>query len=177
MAEISLHDRILAHAVTAVSYLSANVRPVGNLVMGNDARVRRVAYRAVQALGKNGSSSWASYRGNPKAPRLPLPRLYAQVAQTWVNPAVADAYESSDTFRPAVAWKLGDVVMAAAIGQEDWQAVLAQGFYGMRLGRGQLHTAIGMLLPSGQDLIISSKGVKAGSITDSSEFPPNGLIF
>lgn len=153
--EASLPEIMRARIASAASHLSVTVRPVGNLIVGGDKRVKPMVYKTAR-IDDSAGPGWISYNGDRGATRLPIPRLYKRVAITHVDPLLVENYASSSRDSDsaaapsslAIAWKFkpGDTVaLATPLAVDDLNAIEGAGYYGMRIGRHNLITSLGLL--------------------------------
>jgi len=168
-------NRGVSRLASMVSWACVEFPTMGNLIIGGDDRVQRVRYRVVDLISTD-DSLWANFKGNPKVTRLPIPRLYISgdgvkrerlVGVTQVHHEAFGVLPLPDMCVPAIAWRLGDAVLATEITREDLRRIAIDG-YGMRIGHDDLHTTVGCLIGNGEDegLIIPPGVVTARTAVD-----------
>jgi hypothetical protein len=138
-------DRLLARIAAAASHLSVKVRPVGLALLGTDVRLARVPYSVVDA-SEVPEGAWAHYDGDPNGTALPVPRWYHLVTRTQIDrDALTELYGGNAETQVAIAWRLGDAVVAAQLSDEQAEAVMTAGYYDTLLGGGPNETTIGLV--------------------------------
>jgi hypothetical protein len=161
---VPLLDKAKAHAGAALSRLCVAVPVFGDFIIGGDERVQPVYYDVVDDVrGKAGS--WASYPGDPKGTPWLIPRLYRQVAWTEVNREEILRFREGDQsgLRLAIAWKVGEATVAAALTDEQVEQVYMDEGYGMRVGRGPLTTTLGVVSRA-DNLYVAQEAVTPGEV-------------
>ena len=161
MKKASVIDRATGYLAEHASRASAMAPSLGRFVVGNDPRFSLEPWRVTPLVEEPLSSDrtyggelvWAHHRGDPKGTRLPWPAQYQMVVKTLAHRGKLELLsgEFGDN-RLAVCWpidKLGAVVMARVLSDEDRRDVIEHGAYYMRVGGNDLDTAIGAVDTNG----------------------------
>ncbi|HSX43017.1 MAG TPA: hypothetical protein VLF59_02925 [Candidatus Saccharimonadales bacterium] len=178
-------DRALAHMASIATFIGKHVRPVGDLYMHRDPRVRRLHYGVANEFNSD-TATWATYAGDPDGPKGPIQKRYRQVARTQVlaGQQLREIHQNHpDEFAPVIAWKLGKASVAGILDASELDEIIENGYYDTLLGGGEHTTTLAMMARRTRELVIPEGGVIPGPVmnlhgTDpATTYPQHGTIY